>query len=345
NCRAGPDMKVALSLAFVSVLGAVATPQQVFRAGVDGVAIQAAVARGDRPVAGLGARDFALHDNGVAQEITAVAAETLPVDVTLLLDASASVDGATLARLKAAVNDTASLLHAEDRLRLIAISQVLRQVFDFRPRGEAMPLDALGAEGATSLYDALGAAMMRPSDPGRRQLVVAFTDGADSTSILDESAVRQIARRTDAVVDVVVPMTTEEAPPNQPATNTFRQPLAAALTSGTNVVAGSPSEMADRARDLQPWAKKAAVTTTLSDLVSPTTGQVFAIGARDSIAGAFRQTLDDFRQSYVIEYVPRGVSPGGWHDVMVTVLKAGKFTVRARRGYEGRDNENPEGSR
>lgn len=47
----------------------------------------------------------------------------------------------------------------------------------------------------------------------------------------------------------------------------------------------------------------------------------------------------------MIEYVPHRVSAGGWHDVTVTVLKAGKFTVRARRGYEGRDNKNPEGFR
>jgi hypothetical protein len=119
-------MKVALSLAFMSALGAAAAPQQVFRAAGDGVAIQAAVTRGNRTVTGLGAGDFALHDNGMPQEITAVAAETLPVDVTVLLDASASVDGSTFARLKAAVNETASLLHPEDRLRLIAIRSPAR---------------------------------------------------------------------------------------------------------------------------------------------------------------------------------------------------------------------------
>src|SRR6185503_16641103 len=136
-----------------------------------------------RNVAGLTADDFELTDNGVRQDLTTIAAEKVPLDLTLLLDLSSSVDGPLLARLKTAVTDTAALLRADDRIRLVAISQVLREVFSLRPRGEAMPLDTLTAEGATSLYDGLAATMMRPSAPERRQLIVAFSDGQDSTSI------------------------------------------------------------------------------------------------------------------------------------------------------------------
>ena len=73
-----------------------------------------------------------------------------------------------------------------------------------------MTLDASAAEGATSLYDGIAATMMRPSEPGRRQLIVAFTDGRDSTSIIDERTAKTIARLTDAVVDIVVPVATAE---------------------------------------------------------------------------------------------------------------------------------------
>lgn len=327
-------MKTALALLALVVLA-----QQPFRSTVEGVAIQASVRIGNRPVAGLSASDFQLRDNGVPQQITAVAAERVPVDLTLLLDSSASVDGPTLQRLKTAVDETVALLRPDDRIRLIAVSQVLQQVFDFRARGQTIALESIGAQGATSLFDALAVGMMRTSDPGRRQLVIAFTDGRDSTSILDESATRQIARRSDAVVDVVIPLANDEQPPEQmPMPNNMRQWLNALMTPGSNVVTGSPSEMADRARDLKPWAKKDALAATLSDLVAPTTGSVFALAPKESISRAFRQMLEDFRASYVIEYVPGGVAPGGWHEVTVAVTKAGRYDVRARRGYEGRDN-------
>ena len=51
--------------------------------------------RDRRPVTGLKAADFELLDNGVPQEITEVAYERLPIDVTFLLDVSASVTGPT----------------------------------------------------------------------------------------------------------------------------------------------------------------------------------------------------------------------------------------------------------
>lgn len=333
--------KITASLCGVALAGftvAIAAQQQPFRSTIEGVAIQASVRTGNRPVGGLKAQDFLLRDNGVPQQITAVAAEQLPLDLTLLLDSSASVDGATLQRLKSAIDDTVGLLRPDDRVRLIDVSQVFQQVFDFRPKDSAIPFEGLVAQGATSLYDALGVGMMRVSEPGRRQLVIAFTDGRDSTSILDDSATRQIARLTDTVVDIVIPLDkNEEPPPDRPMTNTSvggRRSLDTVLQSG-NVVTGSPSEMADRAGELKPWAKKDALTAILADLINPTTGQVFTLQPGESISRAFRQGLEDFRASYVIEYAPSGVTHGGWHDVTVTVTRPGKYDVRARKGYQG----------
>jgi len=38
----------------------------------------------------------------------------------------------------------------------------------------------------------------------------------------------------------------------------------------------------------------------------------------------------------VLQYVPRGVAPEGWHEVLVAVKKHPKYEIRARNGYEGR---------
>ena len=313
------------AVALAALATAAPAAQQVFKSGVDGVTVVVSVHRGNQPVAGLTSTDFELRDNGVAQQISSISAEKVPLDLTLLLDLSSSVDGPQLQRLKTAVVDTASLLRPDDRIRLVAISQVLHEVFSLRPKGAAMSLDGLAAEGATSLYDGIAATMMRPSDPGRRQLIVAFTDGRDSTSIIDERMAKTIARMTDAVVDIVVPVATAE----EARQRRLAQPRASldSLMTGDNVVMGKDGA-AGSAADAPP--------PVLADLVGPTAGQVIPLTSKDSISSVFKATLEDFRASYVLRYVAQGVKDEGWHEIEVSLKKRGRFDIRARRGYMGR---------
>ena len=134
--------------------------------------------------------------------------------------------------------------------------------------------------------------MMRPSEPGRRQLIVAFTDGRDSTSIIDEQTAKTIARMSDAVVDIVVPVaTTEEA----------RQPPAGA--------AARLPGLADRRATTWSWGRTPRgpgpppmpPPPVLAELVGPTAGQVIPLTSKESISGVFKATLEDFRASYVLQ--------------------------------------------
>jgi VWFA-related protein len=301
--------------------------ERVFRSGVDGVTITVSVRRNHRLVTGLTADDFELTDNGVRQDLSTIAAEKLPLDLTLLLDLSSSVDGPLLQRLKTAVGDTAALLRADDRIRLVAISQVLREVFSLRTRDHAMPLDSLAAEGATALYDGMAATMMRPTDAGRRQLIVAFTDGRDSTSIIDEKTAKEIARITDAVVDIVVPVAAAAVDTGSRRLSQ-RSGSIDSLPGGDNVAIGG--------RGPQNRIGDQGVPPVLADLVGPTSGQVFPLAVNDSVSHVFKAMLDDFRASYVLQYVPQGVAGEGWHEVSVAVKKHPTYDIRARKGYKGR---------
>jgi hypothetical protein len=53
-------------------------------------------------------------------------------------------------------------------------------------------------------------------------------------------------------------------------------------------------------------------------------------------ADAFQRILDEFRSGYLLRYTPRGVDRAGWHEIEAKVTRPGPFTVRARKGYEGR---------
>jgi hypothetical protein len=37
----------------------------------------------------------------------------------------------------------------------------------------------------------------------------------------------------------------------------------------------------------------------------------------------------------MLRYSPQGVPAAGWHEIVVTIARPGKFDVRARGGYEG----------
>jgi VWFA-related protein len=316
---------VLFLVAFVPASLTFLRAQQTFRSGVDGVVIPVSVRNGNKPVRGLTAADFELRDNGVVQELQSVSAEKIPIDVTLLLDLSSSVDGPMLQRLKTAVADTGALLRPDDRIRLVSISQVLREVFDLRPKAGAMPLDSLSAEGATSLYDGLAVTMMRPTDLGRRQLIVAFTDGRDSTSIIDQSTAKGIARLTDAVVNVVVPVTARADVTRRLSQRGGGTPDSLAGAANVTVNGQGPAGVAPD-----------GVPPILAEIVAPTAGQVVTLGPDDSISRVFKAVLDDFRATYVLQYVARGVEGSGWHDVEITLKKHGKYDIRARKGYGGR---------
>jgi VWFA-related protein len=285
----------------ILILAVVALPLQtpLFRTSADGVTIQVAVRSGNRVVADLHATEFELLDSGVRQQVKVVSIGKLPIDLTVLLDLSVSVVGDTLTRLKTALIDTARLLRQDDRIRLVVVSQALREVFDFQSPAETLPLERLTPAGGTSLYDGLAAAMMRLADPARRQLIVAFTDGRDSTSVIDEATLKQIAGATDALVGIVVPVS--------------RTPL-----------------------ERKPGTPPGAVPAVLQQLVQPTAGEVIPLEKEESISGAFRRLVESFRAGYTLQYIPEGVSAAGWHSVTVRITRPGTFVVRARAGYSGR---------
>ena len=53
---------------------------------------------------------------------------------------------------------------------------------------------------------------------------------------------------------------------------------------------------------------------------------------RISVAFALLRMLEEFQSNYVLHFAPRGVTPGGYHTLEVTVRRPGVM-VKSRRGY------------
>jgi VWFA-related protein len=156
-------------------------------------------------VQGLTARDFALTDNGAAQEVQSVTLDRLPLSVTMVLDTSESVAGDRLAHLVQAGEGLTAALRPDDRAALITFSNLvdLRVPMTGQMTDLRSALRAIRGAGATALRDAVHLALELQPHDRTRPLVLVFTDGRDTASWLTEDAVVDSARRIGIVVHAV----------------------------------------------------------------------------------------------------------------------------------------------
>jgi VWFA-related protein len=282
-------------------LATIAPPQ--FRASVDVVRIEALVLENGRPVAGLGARDFTVTDNGAAQTIAVRALARQPIDVAIALDVSSSVRGTRLERLRQAAGALVGLLTPQDRATLVTFDhEVTLGPRDAAPHALDARLAAIADGGRTALIDAVTAALVWGGGRERPMLILAFSDGRDTASWTRADQALALARSSDAVVDAVV---TGELLP----TSTAR------IGRGDMLAALTPDER------------------FLADLAAQTGGRVRNGEAGAGLAGAFRDALEQFRGRYEITYTATDKEPG-WHAVDVRVPGRRGAAVHARRGYQ-----------
>ena len=191
----------------VALSGEPAARQQAsFSARVDHVRVDVEVRRGDRLVQGLTAADFEVLDNGVPQKVDIVAPSAFPVSVVLALDGSASVDEKERAHLTRAGHRVIDGLKPGESAALITFADRIAVLTPFT--SDAARLRTLVAapmpSGDTAVYDAAHVAMLLGTSAPGRPIVILFSDGDDTASFLTGDAVVETARRTGAVVSVVV---------------------------------------------------------------------------------------------------------------------------------------------
>ncbi len=194
----------------------VRTQEPIFRVDVRLVRLLATVknAAGDL-VGSLGPKDFTVRDNDVIQEISVFEHQTTqPLSITLLIDTS----GSTGKDLKF---ETASLVkfldalvregNPSDAVSLYAFNYQVTLINWFTRRLSRVEdnLKRLAAEGGTSLYDAIYLSSPALRDREGRHVIVAVTDGGDTTSSKKYNDALNAAQKADAIFYpiVVVPIT------------------------------------------------------------------------------------------------------------------------------------------
>jgi Ca-activated chloride channel family protein len=176
-----------------------------FSARVDAVRVDVDVRRGNRPVAGLTADDFEIVDSGVRQRAELVSPTALPLNVVLALDGSASLDAREREHLIAAGHRVVEALRGADTAALVTFADrvAIRSTFTDDAARLRSLLAAPTPAGDTALYDAAHVAMLLGASAPGRPIVILFSDGEDTASLLTGETVVDTARRTGAVVCVV----------------------------------------------------------------------------------------------------------------------------------------------
>lgn len=295
-----------------------------FRTGIEVVTIDALVSERSGPILGLTREDFELRDNGIVQTIERVEVGSIPLDLALVLDTSASVAGEAFTHLQRAARAAINAMGPRDRAAVLAFSHRLTTLSPLTSDVAALERALGGATptGSTALYDSVIAGLLTAGEPGRRALVVVYSDGIDTASWLASQDAVETATRTDAVLYAVVtgglssawshrlPGATLETGPSRDEFPPVR--------SGSQFVGDAVSQQTD----------------VLRRIAEATGGRLLRATGSGDLERILRDIVHEFGQRYVLSYSPQGVERGGWHRVEVRLTRR-RGQVDARRGYFG----------
>lgn len=322
-------LPVALAVLTAAALSPwLSAQQQTFRASADVVIVDVSVRQGGQPVPGLTAADFVVLDNGVRQEVERVEAARVPIDLTIVADVSYK-HADVMKTLRSDLADIGGTLRPTDRIRVFVFDDHIREVVPFQPAGDPIALRFVPAGHQASLTDAVITALATPVEPDRRHVVILRTRGTDTMSLTAMTRMQDVAATSDAQLHIILDEITvwQELEERRfrcaqldrclPMFN-FWQPYRRV----SQVVREDRLVLTPFGLMLQDAAVATGGAIHLTQLINPPT-----------IRSTFEKVFESFRQSYVLRYVPKGVTRDGWHAITVTVPTQRRAAVRARRGY------------
>ena len=183
--------------------------QPAFRAGIDIVSLNVTVTdAANHYVTDLDEGDFSVFEDGVKQNITFFSRRQQPIAMSLLLDSSASMEqhigtlqtAATNFIKKLKPNDIAQVIDFDSRVEI-------RQGFTGNQTELQTAIEQTNAGGSTSLHNAIYIALKElrkvkavSEEDVRRQALIVFSDGEDTSSLVSFEEVLDLAKRSETAI-------------------------------------------------------------------------------------------------------------------------------------------------
>jgi Ca-activated chloride channel homolog len=180
-----------------------------FRAGIDIVSLNVTVTdASNHYVTDLAENEFSVFEDGVKQNVTFFSRRQQPIALSLLLDSSASMEqhigtlqtAATNFIKKLKPNDIAQVIDFDSRVEI-------RQGFTGNQADLQAAIEQTNAGGSTSLHNAIYIALKElrkvkavSEEDVRRQALIVFSDGEDTSSLVSFEEVLDLAKRSETAI-------------------------------------------------------------------------------------------------------------------------------------------------
>jgi VWFA-related protein len=200
---------VLVSAVVFAGLASTLLAQGTFRAAIDIVSLNVtAMDASGHYVTDLDEKDFSVFEDGVKQDLSFFTRKQQAIALSMLLDSSASMEDKLSTLQTAAVNfvhrlkpnDLAQVVDFDSRVEI-------RQTFTSNQGELESAIQKTSAGGSTSLYNAIyislkELAKMRVvgEEDVRRQALVLFSDGEDTSSLISFDEVLELAKRSETAI-------------------------------------------------------------------------------------------------------------------------------------------------
>ena len=209
---------VCLLACFAAVPAHTQGQRPSFRSTIDIVSLNVTVIDGaNHYIIDLDQPDFSVFEDGVKQDIVFFTRRPQPIALSLLLDSSASMED-KLDTLQVAAINFVKRLKANDLAQVIDFdSRVsIRQAFTANQADLETAIRQAVSGGSTSLHNAiyislkeLGKIKAQSDEDVRRQALIVFSDGEDTSSLVSFEEVLDLAKRSETSIYTIALRGTE----------------------------------------------------------------------------------------------------------------------------------------
>ena len=277
-------------------------PERTFRSGVDIVSLNVTVTDpSSRYVVDLEQKDFSVFEDGVKQDLTYFNRKQQAIALSLLLDSSASM-GSKLDTLQTAATNFVKRLQPGDLAQIVDFdSRVeIRQAFTANQADLEVAIRQTAAGGSTSLHNAIYIALKelkkiqaKSDEDIRRQALVVFSDGEDTSSLVSFDELLDLAKRSETAIYTISLQT-------------------------DSVVQNRGFQEAE---------------FVMRQLAQETGGRAFFAKRIEDLSGAYAEIANELASQYVLGYTSRNqVRNGAWRRIVVQVARA-NTVPRTKKGY------------
>ena len=273
-----------------------------FRSTIDIVSLNITVVDGtSKYLTDLEQADFSVFEDGVKQEIVFFTRRPQPIALSLLLDSSASMED-KLQMLQVAATNFVKRMKPGDLAQVIDFdSRVsIRQGFTAsQPELQTAILQTV-AGGSTSLHNAiyvslkeLGKVKAQNEEDVRRQALIVFSDGEDTSSLVSFEEVLDLAKRSETAIYTIA-------------------------------LRGNDSSSSRGFREAE---------FVMRQLAQETGGRAFFPAKIDDLSGVYGQIADELASQYTIGYTSKNPrNDGAFRRIVVQVARQ-NAAARTKRGY------------